>query len=223
MARVTLIGLVGWVLCGCHYGVPVPDDWMEQENPIGRAGGRGENHNAPARLQVLIHYGYMYSNHSTLRLTCPGRPVLFWDPGGTYGDEDPNIGRKRDLLLARPPTLEQWWRYRNKGCDEPIMAVFEWELSDDLARRLHATLLNGTDENHPRGYFHSDIASWHCCVAICDFLMRFADDRLTVPRTWMLPRNLGRHLWTQSPDRVLIFRAAKPVRVYVQYPSRVRR
>lgn len=217
MTRIALIGLVVSILCGCHYGVPAPDGWVGRPSPAGFVVGDGDPIDQ-ARLQVLIHYGYMYSNHSTLRLICPGQPVLFWDPGGTYGDEDPTMGRNCDLLLTNPPTVEQWWAYRNKGCNEPIMAVFEWGLPDELARRLHTTLLNGTDENHPQGTFHSDIAGWACCVAICDFLMRFASDRLAVPRTWMLPRNLGRHLWTQSPDRVHIFRADKPTMVYEYDP-----
>ena len=220
MKRIAVIGLVISALCGCHYGVPAPDGWVGR--PVDLRQADSDHLDTRGRLQVLIHYGYMYSNHSTLRLTCPGKPVLFWDPGGTYGDEDPSHGRKRDLLFVKPPTVMQWWKYRNKSCNEPIMAVYEWDLPDELARRLHATLLNGTDESHPQGYFHSDIAGWACCVAICDFLMRFADDRLTIPRTWMLPRNLGRHLWTQSPDRVHIFRAEKPTRVYEYDPSRGR-
>ena len=212
MARIAAIGFVFSVLCGCHYGVPAPKGWVGQPIDSDQAGSDDPNNRG--RLQVLIHYGYMYSNHSTMRLTCPDRPVLFWDPGGTYGDEDPSVGRKRDLLLAKPPTVEQWWAYRTKNCNEPIMAMFEWDLSDELACRLHTTLLSGTDESHPRGTFHSDIASWDCCVAICDFLIRFADDKLMVPRRWILPRNLGRHLWTQSPGRVYIFRAQKPTMVY---------
>jgi len=196
-------------------GVPVPKGWVEQVEMVAGDGPGNDR----GLLQVIISYGYMYSNHTGLRLTCPGRVQLFWDPGGIYKEDDPSYGRRDDLILGKPPTIEQWWAYRTQSCHEPIMAVYEWDLSSQSAEALYGVLINGTDADHPAGYFHSDVASWYCCVAVSDFLMRFAKHELAVPRTWMLPLNLGKHLWTQSPDRVRIFRIEKQPKTYV-WPGR---
>lgn len=200
---------------GCHGGVPAPKGWVN----VGGGGAGGEavaDRDDRGALQVIICYGAHFSNHAALRLTCPGRLVLFWDPGGNYGEDDPGSGRARDLILARPPTIQQWWDYRRNGCREPIMAVYEWELSGHDARAMHGVLLHGLAADEPGGPFHSDAPGWYCSLSICDFLARCGGKAVAMPQRWFLPLNLGKHLWTQSPDRVTIFRDQQPPAVYTQ-------
>jgi hypothetical protein len=53
-----------------------------------------------------------------------------------------------------------------------------------------------------------------CNVNLSDFLHRFAGKIMIVPKSFFLPHNLVRVLYTQSPKRVLVFRRDKQV-IYV--------
>ncbi len=159
-------------------------------------------------LQVIIVYGPAWDHHSALRLICPSRPVLFWDPGGGYGVDLPEDVRSRDLIRINPPDLETYlqhiWHFSSLEVE-----VFEWDLKPEEARELYDVLLNGTDKNHPSSRFTTTTIGLFCSVAISDFLHRFASKTLTVPKSFFLPEHLARVLYTQSPKRVLAFRRGK--------------
>lgn len=159
-------------------------------------------------LQVIIVYGPAWDHHSALRLVCPGRPVLFWDPGGGYGVDLPEDVRSKDLIRINPPDLETYvrhiWRFSSLEVE-----VFEWDLKPEVARDLYDVLLNGTDKNHPAGRFTTTTMGLFCTVAVSDFLHRFAGKTLTVPKSFFLPEHLARVLYTQSPKRVLAFRRGR--------------
>jgi hypothetical protein len=87
--------------------------------------------------------------------------------------------------------------------------VFEWDLTLERAREMYEVLLNGTDKNHPAGRFTTPTMGGFCCVALSDFLHRFATQTMTVPKTFFFPHDLARVLYTQSPKRVLAFRRGK--------------
>ncbi len=225
--------VVSQLMVGCHLGVPVPAGWVavadvtqdsvdggvavasgsnqsDQDTGLSKGGG--------GVLQVIVCYGAFFSNHTALRLTCPGRADVFWDPGGTYGEDDLAMGRRRDLILGRGLTIERWWAYRRDGCNEPIMAVYEWDVTNGLAVRLRGVLVEGVDPVDPTVGFYCDAGAWMCCVSICEFLDRFTGGLVVVPKRWVLPLNLGRHLWTQGPSRVRIFRVGRGSTVYVNDP-----
>jgi hypothetical protein len=159
-------------------------------------------------LQVIIVYGPAWDHHSALRLVCPGRPVLFWDPGGGYGVDLPEDVRSKDLIRINPPDLETYvrhiWRFSSLEVE-----VFEWDLKPEVARDLYDVLLNGTDKNHPAGRFTTTTMGLFCTVAASDFLHRFAGKTLTVPKSFFFPEHLARVLYTQSPKRVLAFRRGR--------------
>jgi len=50
-----------------------------------------------------------------------------------------------------------------------------------------------------------------CCVALSDFLYRFATKTMTVPKSFFLPHDLVRLLYTQSPKRVQAFHCNKQI------------
>jgi hypothetical protein len=89
--------------------------------------------------------------------------------------------------------------------------VFEWDLTLDQAHELYDVLLNGTDKNHPAGKFSTTTMGGFCCVALSDFLHRFAKKTMNVPKSFFFPHDLARVLYTQSPRRVLAFRHGKQV------------
>ena len=168
-----------------------------------------DNPNQPL-LQVIIVYGPAWCHHSALRLVCPDRPVLFWDPGGSYGSFHQEDIRSRDLILISPPDLKSYlqftWIYSSVEVE-----VFEWDLTLEHAREMYEVLLKGTDKNHPAGRFTTPTMGGFCCVALSDFLHRFATQTMTVPKTFFFPHDLARVLYTQSPKRVLAFRRGKQI------------
>jgi hypothetical protein len=161
-------------------------------------------------LQVIIVYGPWWCHHSALRLVCPDRPVLFWDPGGAYGTHISMDVRSKDLIRIDPPDLETYlqfaWRYSSVEVE-----VFEWDLTPEYAHELYNILTRGTDKTHPAGQFSTMTIGGFCSVNLSDFLRRFAEKAMTVPKSFFCPHSLARVLYTQSPKRVLSFRRDKKI------------
>lgn len=197
---------------GCHHGGLAPNGWVGE--PIEPHRDTAQEDPSHATLQVFICYGKVLSNHSAIRLTAPGRQTLMWDPGGTYGQNDPTRARRHDVLTQNAPTVDQWWRYRRDGCREPIMEVFQWSLDTQQAHRLHALLTRYQDPADPAETFEPDAGGLQCCKKVSEYLMRFADGRPGVKEKLFWPHELGEHLWAQSPDHVWIFRRDGPSKVY---------
>ena len=164
-------------------------------------------------LQVIIVYGPWWCHHSALRLVCPDRPVLFWDPGGSYGIFHQEDIRSKDLIRKDPPDLEAYLRF-SWNYSSVEVEVFEWDLEQEVALELYDVLYYGTNKNHPAGKFATATMGGLCCVALSDFLHRFATRVMTVPKSYFFPHDLARVLYTQSPKRVLAFRRGKQL-IYV--------
>ena len=158
-----------------------------------------------AVLQIIIAYGPLWCNHTALRLVCPKKPVIFWDPGGGYAMDFDSKARIRDLILVDPPDLETYLMFRWKNYDNAV-EIFEWYISKDYADGLHDILIKGTDKDHPAGRFDTYTPVPFCSSAVSDFLNRFAKDLMIVPEKYFFPHNLSRTLYTQSPDRVITFK-----------------
>jgi hypothetical protein len=158
-----------------------------------------------ALLQVIIVYGNFWSHHSALRLVCTDRPVVFWDPGGSYGKDFPEDVRSKDLIKINPPDLEMYvqhiWKFTSVEVD-----VFEWDLQPDYAHELYDVLVKGTDRNHPAGRFTTTTPGMFCTVKLSEFLRRFAGKTMIVKKSHLFPNGLANELYTQSPKRVLSFR-----------------
>ncbi len=207
MPRTTAAALLLLITCtlGCHNAGSVPPGW--QAAPITSNNVNNPHHETPGQLQVIICYGNTLSNHTALRLTAAEKPDLFWDPGGTFLQNKPEHARTHDVITQNAPTLDQWWLYRRDGCREPIMEVFQWSLSPEQANRLHAILIDRQDPADPTQSFEPDAGGLQCCKKVCEYLIRFADNNPAVKDKMFWPHKLAEHLWTQSPDRVLIYRA----------------
>ena len=198
--------LIICLLVGCvHAPAPSrPDSWVHTPIDMKSVADPSDQ----PLLQVIIVYGPAWDHHTALRLVCPGRPVLFWDPGGGYGAHLPEDVRSRDLIRINPPDLETYldhiWHFSSLEVE-----VFEWDLKPEDTAELYGVLLTGTDKNHPSGRFTTTTIGLFCTVAVSDFLHRFAGKTLTVPKSFFLPEHLARMLYTQSPKRVLAFRRGK--------------
>ena len=200
-----------FLLAGCiHAPAPYrPTSWDHTRLDLKAV---ADNPSQPL-LQVIIVYGPWWDHHSALRLVCPDRPVLFWDPGGSYGTFHKEDIRSKDLILIDPPDLEAYlqftWNYSSVEVE-----VFEWDVKLEHAHELYDVLYNGSDKNHPAGRFKTATMGGFCCVALSDFLHRFAAKIMTVPKSYFFPHDLARVLYTQSPKRVLVFRRGKQL-IYV--------
>ncbi len=196
-----------FIISCIHVPAPYrPNSWLS--SPIDLK-SISNNPNQPL-LQVIIVYGPAWDHHSALRLVCPGRPVLFWDPAGSYGTTLRGDVRSKDLIIVNPPDLETYlqhiWQFSSVEVE-----VFEWDLKPEDARELNNILLNGTGKHHPAGRFTTTTIGMFCTVSVSDFLHRFAGKILTVPKSFFFPHNLARVLYTQSPKRVLAFRRTKQI------------
>ena len=209
------------VLIGCtylpkpHLPAPhLPDSWTataaDDEAIADRPG--------EARLQVIIAYGPLVDNHAALRLVCPGRPVLFWDPGGGYNKQTAPHTRWNDIIVQDPPDLSTYLAFRRTHYDTAV-EIFEWRITAPQAAALMDVLRNGTDSRHPAGSFRSGTAGLFCSTAISDFLSRFAGDVMTVSKTYFWPNELAKALYTQNPYRVILFRPANPLVIYRPPPA----
>jgi hypothetical protein len=207
--------VVAFLFAGCiHMPAPhLPSSWNGMAvEPVCFADIPGKG-----RLQIIVAYGPIVENHVALRLVCPGRQVIFWDPGGIYNLKKAPHTRRDDLIVVDPPDLVTYLEFRERFDDE-IVEIFEWELETDQAVRLHDILENGTDENHPGGLFKTDTAGFFCSSAVSSFLKRFASDVVTVSDIYFWPNDLARELYTQNPDRVLFFRRNHAPMAYVPPP-----
>lgn len=206
-----------WLLCfsliiGCfHAAAPYrPSSWIG--TPI-EMKSIADSPNQPL-LQVIIVYGPAWSHHTALRLVCPDRPVLFWDPGGSYGISNSEDLRSKDLIRVNPPDLEMYLQFAWKHSSKEV-EVFEWDLIPARALELYDVLLHGTEKDHPAGRFTTPTIGLFCSAAVSDFLHRFATKEMNVPKSFFFPEDLARVLYTQSPKRVLAFRRGKVQKIYI--------
>jgi hypothetical protein len=195
------LGLCLAMGCAHSPGKSMPNTWMG--SPINMKSISDSPNQS--RLQVIIMSGKFWDHHTALRLVCPDRPVVFWDPAGGYGKTDPKIVRDNDLIRTHTPDIETYLPFRWENNDA-VVVIFEWDLPPDQAWKLYAVLNEGTGKDHPAGQFTTVTFGFFCNTAVSDFLRRFATKTMTVTQSYFLPRDLARELYTQSPTRILVFR-----------------
>ena len=206
------------LLTGCFHAPPVyiPEQWVR--TPI-TTESLADTPNQP-RLQVIMVAGPYWYHHTALRLVCADRPVVFWDPGGSYGVRDEDVVRVRDVIVHNPPDLMTYLLFLQKHTYSSV-EIFEWDLKAEQAHKLHDVLVKGTDKNHPAGKFNPRSAGLFCGSSVSDFLHRFATDIVTVPESYFFPNNLAKVLYTQAPRRVIVSRRRAEMIIAVKPNTRL--
>lgn len=191
------------MLSGCHFGGPVvPEAWVGKPTDLASIDSRDNQ----SRLQIIIGYGKHFSNHAAMRITCPGRETMFWDPGGGFREEEPKYKRYRDLVLNDPPSISRYLAYRWKNCHDIGIEVFEWDITPQYARQLQDVLIKHKDPNNSNPTIDSAAFYGECALAVSKYLKNFAQDLITLNKRYFLPDKLAVVLYTQSPNRVFVFR-----------------
>lgn len=226
------IVFVWYCLAGCHLGGPVipVDGWTgkmvsaEVIEPVALSSGTSVvnesgdiGDKAVDRLQVIICYGSLMSDHTALRLLREGYEPVFWDPAGSYRISDKEVKRAGDLIVRKQPTIETYWLWRNKACNNIGMEVFEWIISAQEAEKLHTILLNGCDSKQPEGEFITNTLGLFCAKAVSDFLKRFGPaSGPHIEHCTMIPHKLAGQLWQQRPNFVYVFSDDQPLIQYTK-------
>jgi len=166
----------------------------------------------------MVCYGPLTWTHTAIRLVNPTHSTVYWDPGGSYGLENPRFIRRRDLIANPAPTLDQLWAYRMKDCLGNAMEVFEWDLPIHRVRSLQDVLIRGSINPKAKGTFDPNVIGSDCSKKVCLFLQKYLVGRIDVPKCLLFPHDLGRHLWTQRPSRVILYRKDRLPTVYIPPP-----
>lgn len=182
----------------------------------------GLESNGP-KLQVIVTYDDVYSTHAALRLA-GAEGALFWDPAGRYGETGDGtyaarMRRVNDLIVANEPSLEMYWT-ASVNASDTTMEVFEWDLSQQQARRIRKTLLEGSTVNGGSKDFQTKTTKPFCSSAISEFLQMSEDDPVKLENSYLLPHDLARALYRTGPDRVLIFRRGRGATAYTNGSSK---
>ena len=206
------------LITGCFHTLApyIPEQWTRMPVTSESLADRPSQ----SRLQVIMVAGPFWYHHTALRLVCTDRPVVFWDPGGSYGARDENIVRARDLIVHNPPDLMTYLLFLEKHTYSSV-EIFEWDLNTEQAHELHDVLVKRTDKNHPAGKFNPRSAGLFCGSAVSDFLHRFATDIVTVPESYFFPNNLAKVLYTQAPRRVIVSRRRAEMIISVKPNTRL--
>jgi hypothetical protein len=193
--------LVLVVLSACSPAPHVPSDWPSRI--ITQQEVEGEDQTP--LLQVFLCYGLIVDNHTTLRLVNPGKPALFWDPGGSFREQYPESPYSAYLFYEQAPSALRYLQWRMRVPDAAT-EIFEFQLSPSEAEQMWAVLRHGTSADDPRGAFSSSSIPMRCCLSISDYLQRFAPARLQPGRKFFWPRDLAKVFYTMTPKRVMIYR-----------------
>ena len=219
---IALILLGTGINAGCcfHRSYPpmLPESWNANEcNPKSL-----DDNPEQARLHVMVMYHKASCKHTALRLYCPSKGPLFWDPAGAFATQIRYLGpaarhnrdfatkrymdaeRRDDVMSDKVPSLQQYLDWR-KTINTHAVEIFEFNITDSEAEELYTILRYGTKRSHPKGRFSTKAIGLTCGLSVARFLHRFAEDVVEVD-TVFFPHNLAKQLYEKNPDRVIIYR-----------------
>ena len=165
---------------------------------------------AKPTLRIFACHSFWYGDHAAIWVGSPSGIWTFWDPAGWYAD-DKKIPSKADVM-CQPFDLQTYWRWRSVDYDGLDMMVFEWDITEAAARRLHYLLTSGC--------YPTDTWAGLCCFNVCSFIERYLPGICSPPFLFAIsPGCLGDMLWSQNPDRVIVFH--KGCRTKIWYPLQI--
>ncbi len=192
------------IYSGCmHYSTPMlPKSWKAN---MCSAKSLEDTPEQP-KLHVMVMYHKYSCWHTALRVYCPKKGSLFWDPGGRYATEGRHAGsiRFNDVIIEKVPTVNGYLEWR-KRIHTDAVEIFEYNLGDHEAEEFWTILRYGTERSHPKGAFKTSANGGRCGLSVAKFLHRFGE-KIAEVDTVFFPHNLAKQLYNTAPDRVIILR-----------------
>lgn len=196
-----------------------PGGWSELQPGSGAATLQAAmTRNAqPGKLQIIVCYDQVLNTHAAVRLEMPDRSAVYWDPGGAFAQGDvTHYLRKRDVIANPTPSLQEIWQHRSNSLGNKEMAVFEWDLPPSRVQELMQSLLDGSEGKNTPNAYDPNCRPADCAVTVCDFIQKRADDIVKLSWKWRYPHEIGEHLWSQNPARVLIYDRSRKIRTLIR-------
>ena len=94
------------------------------------------------------------------------------------------------------------------------MEIFEWGLTDEVARHYQSILLAGSEDGDNRYNFSSQDIFLLCSSALSRFVNRFVSDTIALEETFFFPDSLAHKLYSLSPDRIISFTKGSDIEVF---------
>ena len=174
-------------------------------------------------IQIIVTRGPFYFTHSAIRIQSKER-ILFWDPSGSYADDEhdeffkenalPNDFRKKNALIVNGvPSLDTYWLFA-QYTEDSGMEIFEWALTDEVARHYQSILLTGSEEGDNKYDFASQDIFLLCSSALSRFVNRFVSETISLGETYFFPDSLAHKLYTLNPDRIILFEKGGDTQVF---------
>ena len=208
-------------IAGCQPLRPDPPaGWVELQTGSGAATLQAAvaEKGRPGRLQIIICYDQVLNTHAAVRLEMPDRSAVYWDPGGAFAQGDvTHYLRRRDVVANPTPSLQEIWQHRSNSLGNTEMAVFEWELPPQRVSELMQSLLDGAEGRNTPNAYDPNCHPADCAVTVCDFLQKRAAEVIQIPWKWRYPTEIGEHLWSQNPTRVLLYDRTRIIRTLIQH------
>jgi len=207
-------------LGACHspMNIKPPAQWVASSPaPMAMSLAPQQPQDRDATMRVIICYSPLISSHACLLMDGPGSQRLFWDPGGTFGQDKAPYVRQGDVLLDDSAlNLQELWQYRRVGCNEPHVLVFEWKITAMQAQHRRAILTRHARDEKGSVLFDADAPGGQCSVYMSAFLRRFCEETSKQVGDCFWPHNLAKQLWQCQPDRVMLIRRPDEVTLYTR-------
>ena len=228
--RIVFALAVAAAMTGCSSTQPnVPSDWRIAAEPTAGIGAHETVTGAVVRrapnegvMQLIVAYGPVMQTHAAVRLEVGPERIVHWDPGGDFGRRDPGFNRVNDVMSGASSSLQRIWHFRRSTCGNDAMLVFEFDQPIEHVAALQDTLVNSAKRPKSPGAFKTRVTPSQCVLTVCKFLRERSPNQPHIPKLWLYPHELGKHLWTQNPDRVSLYRLNRRPTVFIPPASRDR-
>ncbi len=214
--KIILIPALILSVSGCvHLAHPhAPEDWKKTSKIVEIS--ELQDQSDKAVLQVLIMSGPFNCSHTALRLYCPAKGALFWDPAGGYGRDDAHvtIPRRYDVFVGdNAASLEDYIKYR-EIIPTASTEIFQWSPGEEKICEYYDLLANEGITPRHESFFKTSTFGIYCNLSVSEFLAKQAHGFSGVKKTFF-PHDLSSELYRLNPDEVYIVKKQKIYRLSV--------
>lgn len=206
--------------CAPHPPHPhAPDGWKKQSELVDIS--ELEDKPDQAVLQVLIMSGPFNCSHTALRLYCPDKGALFWDPAGGYGRDEQHvvIPRRYDIFVGdHAASLEDYLEFR-EIIPTSSTEIFQWSPGEQTVCDYYDLLANEGRTPRDDSFFKTSSFGIYCNLSVSGFLKDHARGFSGVKKSFF-PHDLSVELYRLNPEKVYIVKKGKIYKLSLPKKSR---